>query len=353
MLKILLLRVVSDNKGDDMIAEAIKQGFRQSMVKISFTEISVKEKVGCNAVNYINTFDAVILGGSGLFVNHKFDSGFYFNCRPEFFDRIKIPLYIIGVGSNDNFKYSSYGKLKERTIANIKKLIGRAKFTWVRDNQTKNLLLSNGISDVVYIPCPVLAMGSLFGSSVDTDSPMSVSISFGKHGKYVSSVHDYLVVCYAKILRRVLNEFDININFIAHRDIDYDSYNDLVNRKEFRDDKEKFKFTLTNSPYIMNKLYSESMCHIGVYLHSNIIAFSNGCPVNILGYDKKCKAFYEDIVKDNELCTYNLLHNINISMIYRAVISSLHRCRGSLYAIKEQDKIIQTLSGIARKIYLS
>lgn len=108
--RIYLFRVISDNNGDKVIADCIKSLIRKAGYTNNIIEISAKQRVTIDLIDEMNKEGKfIILGGSGLFVNHYLDSLFYWNFDiDKYLPKIEVPICVFGVGHNNNFKYTNY-----------------------------------------------------------------------------------------------------------------------------------------------------------------------------------------------------------------------------------------------------
>ena len=327
MKKILLLRVMSDNRGDDLIAYSIHKQLEKYDVKID--ELSLKYFITITDIDKINkNYDGIIFGGSGIFVNHYLKSGFYFNCSVDLFDKITIPIFLIGIGINNNYEKSRYGELKRITVNSIKKLINMSKLLWVRDKNTSDILDSFDVSSIIG-GCPALMSGAF----VDTNKQF-FTISLGENGDFIKLFEDKILNFYIKIIEHI-NQMEFSVKQICHKNIDINWFNKIKEKIP----NSNFDFKIAKDSKKLIKYYAHSIGNIGLYLHSNICAYSCFIPIFILGYDEKCNSFY-DTYCSKESCEFSDIRKLDVNKTINFIDKLIENKnkeydKSSLYKIRE------------------
>lgn len=311
---IMYFRVDTSNRGDWAIQKSITEAIKKRM-DIPFALMSLKndELTENRIIKQLNTdCSALMIAGSGVYSNYNTSSGFYFRCKPELFKKIKVPIFLIGLGNNQNLKGNVLsGKLKEETKHSIKLINDIAKISTVRDQNTYKLLSDLGITKHELQLDP--------GNFLDVnpqEKKKQIAIQIAQHapilGRFDGNniLRTYNVETYAKISTYLIDK-GYDIIFIAHDALEHSLIIDLQKIEP------RIKGLNTDDLNLMLKTYSESLFSISMKMHSAIMAFASGTPAIQVYYDKKSLE-YMDMIGCPELgfCVFdkyylNLKNQVN------------------------------------------
>ena len=285
--------VTGSNRGDMGIAKSIQDAIRER-VDIPIASFSVRhDELDERRIEQLNDEASMLLiGGSGLYTNYKLSSGWYFSCDSNLFDKIKVPIVLMGIGSNNNFIMDLYGELHESTKESIRKINDLAALSSVRDLRTFNMLRNFGVDKpeliadpACFLRCESQVRENLVGINIAQHIPMLGR--FNVDGNYRSSnIYNYKKIC------EHLYNIGFRVVFITHDCLEHN----LV---------EEFVSCFPNMEYInsddineMLRVYSRCKLTVGVRTHSNIFSFASGTPFISTYYDAKGIEFLKMVNSD-------------------------------------------------------
>ena len=147
---IFYYHVNTSNRGDMAIRKSIVDAISDKInVSFAFFNVKYEELTEERIVNQLNPEGAcLMIAGSGLYTNYPMSSGWYFPCKTELFDKIKVPIILFGLGCNNNIGKDIFdGDLKKETKNSILKINELSSYSTVRDERTYNLLRRIGIKN--------------------------------------------------------------------------------------------------------------------------------------------------------------------------------------------------------------
>jgi polysaccharide pyruvyl transferase WcaK-like protein len=268
---------MSSNRGDKAIRQSIADMI-QSRVNVPIAFFSCKHDVLTeHRIKQLNKEASMLLiGGSGLYTNYPSESGWYFPCKTRNFQKIKVPIVLFGIGSNNHIEKDRFGPLTSEALESIKKLNEKAVLTGVRDYRTLNILKDSGINNVCLTPDPSMFLNAPVNSTVK-GSMMGLSIA--QHCVFLQEHRHLLLKLFSRVCERFSRLF--TPVFVNHDCLEHNLYTDLkkkVNPLLYYD---------TDNPYELMNFYNQLSWSIGVRCHSNIMSFGAGTPFISLIYDRK------------------------------------------------------------------
>ncbi len=276
--------VMTGNRGDIAIRKSIVDAIKENLnIPFAFFNVKYEELTETRIINQLNSEASVlIIAGSGLYTNYPKSSGWYFPCKTELFEKIKVPILLIGIGCNNNLGSDVFqGELKSKAKKSIKLINDLAVISTVRDQRTFNLLKKLGIKKhklqldpANFLKVPKLPKEKRVAINLAQHSPALGRFdgdkkTRNKNIKYFSKIGKYLQSKGFKIV------------FIAHDALEQSLILDLQ--------KELPEMEFVNTDNIDKMLYEYARCQfsIGVKMHSNIMSFASGTPFISLYYDQK------------------------------------------------------------------
>jgi len=314
---IFLWCVMTSNRGDKAIRTSITRSLHKycdapvAYFNIKFDEITEQR------IEQINKEASLLLiGGSGLYTNYKTSSGWYFPCKTELFDKIKVPIVLIGIGCNNNLIDDLYGNLTEKTKQSIKKINELAILSSVRDRRTYDILTDLGVTKHSLIPDP-----ALFLEIPKIKKEKQVAINISQHipllGRYDGrqDIREKNILIFSQLIKK-LYTIGYKVVFIAHDALEQSIINEL--KKEVSE----LSYINIDNIDLMLQEYAKSEFSIGIRMHSNILSMAVNTPFIAIAYDQKsiefCKLFnlptplnvvtytYEELDK---LCKFFIQYN--------------------------------------------
>jgi polysaccharide pyruvyl transferase WcaK-like protein len=281
---IAYFRVDTSNRGDWAIQKSITEAIKKR-IDVPFALFSLKndELTEERILKQINTdCSALMIAGSGIYSNYNMSSGFYFRCKPELFNKITVPIFLIGLGNNQNLKGNVLsGELKPETKTNIKLINDLAKLSTVRDQNTFDLLKNLGITKHELQLDP--------GNFLDVKQQpkrKKVAIQIAQHAPILGrfdgtmELRTYNIATYAKISKYLISE-GYEVVFIAHDALEHSLIVDLQKIEP------RIEGLNTDNLDVMLQEYARCSFAISMKMHSAIMAFASGTPAIQVYYDKK------------------------------------------------------------------
>ena len=280
--------VLSNNVGDRAIRKCIVEAIRERIdVPIAFFNTQNAELTEERIVKQLNVeASALIIAGGGLYCNIQKSSGWYFPCTPDLFDKIKIPILLLGIGYNSNLKGELFKEgLNEFTANSIATINKYAKISTVRDKRTYDTLKGFGVTNHELMLDP-----ACFLKYKKQKKIKRVAIQLAQHnpilGRYdgtqeyrEKNIKAYAEICY------YLKSKGYEVIFIAFDPLEQSIIFDL--KKLFPD----LLFMNTDNIDTILKEYSRCTMSIGTKMHSNILSFATHTPFCSTYYDQKSPEF--------------------------------------------------------------
>jgi len=276
--------VITGNRGDMAIKKSITEAIQERInVPFAFFNVKYEELTEQRIVNQLNKdCSALIIAGSGLYTNYPMSSTWYFPCKTELFEKIKVPIMLIGLGCNNNLGNDIFkGELKPETKKSIKLINDLAVVSTVRDQRTYDMLSNLGITkhELMLDPGNFLKVSPV-------PKERKVAINLAQHspalGRFdgTNEIRDKNILYFSKI-GKYLEDMGYKIVFITHDALEQSLVIDLQKSLP------NLKCLNTDDLNLMLKEYASSEFSIGLKMHSNIMSFAAGTPFISIYYDQK------------------------------------------------------------------
>jgi len=299
MKPLAYFRVDTSNRGDWAIQKSITEAIKKR-IDIPFALFSLKndELTEERIKNQINTnCSGLMIAGSGVYSNYPMSSGFYFRCKPELFKEIKVPIFLVGLGNNQNLKGNILsGELKEETKKSIKLINDLAVISTVRDQNTYDLLKSIGINKhelhldpANFLDVPQVPKKKQVAIQIAQHAPILGRFDGGEEGQKNRALN---VFNFARISSYLINQ-GFEVVFICHDALENSLIVDLKKLEP------RIKGLNTDDLDLMLKTYAESSFTIAMKMHSAIMSFASGTPFINVYYDKKSTQYLKMINAEN------------------------------------------------------
>ena len=281
---IFYFHVITGNRGDMAIKKSIVEAIQERIdVPFAFFNVKYEELTEQRIINQLNKDgSALIIAGSGLYTNYNLSSGWYFPCKTELFEKIKIPIMLLGLGCNNNLGNDIFkGELKPETKNSIKLINDLAVISTVRDQRTYDMLSNLGITKHLLLLDP-----GNFLKVPRIPKEKRVAINLAQHspalGRFdgTNEIRDKNILYFSKI-GKDLQKLGYKIVFICHDALEQSLVIDLQKNLP------ELECLNTDNLDIMLKEYARCELSIGLKMHSNIMSFAAGTPFISVYYDQK------------------------------------------------------------------
>ena len=282
------------NVGDTVLAHCVRTTFDHD-IPHSWQFLPLRSEVNASTVSDINSSDALIIGGGGVFLpDGTVDSvsGWQWPCPMELLDSISVPVVLYSVGYN----YFRCQEPNEYFKSNLNAIINKASFVGLRN--TGSIRAISGMIDpslkekLIYQPCTTTIINRIvdvFKSNQNTKK-IAVNVSFDRISLRFGNKKDLILDQIASALA-IIQSHGFQIYNIAHCSCDIDFSNYLKARHV---DHKNVNATLW-LPQKLIDFYAQMDLVIGMRGHAQMIPFGVGDKIISLGTHDKMKWFLEDI----------------------------------------------------------
>ena len=289
---IFYCHVNSSNRGDMAIRESITSAIKKR-INMPFAYFNIKyDKFTEQRIEQLNNDgSALFLAGSGLYSNASTSSGWYFNCKPELFSKIKVPIFLIGLGCNNNLGKDIFGgELSDKAKESIKLINDLATISTVRDQRTFDILKDIEVNKhelildpACFLEVPKIKKEKRIAINLAQHSPALGRFDCGKEGKRnrEKNLYYYSMVC------NNLIKLGYKITFITHDTLEQSLVIDL---KELIP---SLEWLNTDNINLILKTYAKSQFTIATKMHSCIMSWASNTPAINTYYDQKSIEFYK------------------------------------------------------------
>jgi len=278
---------MTGNRGDMAIRKSIVEAIEENLkVPFAFFNVKYEELTENRIINQLNTEgSSLMIAGSGLYTNYPMASGWYFPCETALFNKIKVPIMLLGLGCNNNLGKDIFkGALKPKAKKSIKLINDLASISTVRDQRTYKLLKSLGITKhkimldpANFLKVPQVPKEKRVVFNMAQHSPALGRFDGGEEGQ----INRRKNISNFATIGKYLQTKGYKIVFIAHDALEHSMITDL--QKELPD----MDFVNTDDLNKMLQEYARCEFSIGMKMHSNIMSFASGTPFISVYYDVK------------------------------------------------------------------
>lgn len=257
----------------------------------------------------------LLIGGGGLLFTrseNKEGSGWQFNISLELLDRIKVPIVVYGIGDN---RFQKDEEFPPQFKEHILKVIEKAQLFSVRDQRTKDYLVSLGANDydiqvimdpAYYIPTPI---GVVILEWLDKKI-VGVNLAGDRieerHGSWESACQFY------QDLAKQIPKDAYKVVLFPHISQDYKSLDyfkklaKLQGLDVYTLGREEYFPETVSQLYEILALYGTCTEFYGERLHSLILAKRMGVDtVHQLGHHRKLERFFEELEREDKATTFD------------------------------------------------
>jgi polysaccharide pyruvyl transferase WcaK-like protein len=285
---IFYYHVSTGNRGDKAIKYSIVSAIKQRInIPFCFLNLKYDELTEARITNQLNKdASCLIIAGSGLYTNYNLSSGWYFPCKSNLFDKIKVPIILVGIGANKNLKGNMLNSdLSSATKNSIKHINELSCISTVRDTYTYNLLQSIGVANHKLMLDPANFL------NIKNRKPKKriVALNLAQHapilgrwdgGDKGQAYRHRNLGLFAEVSDYLFSQ-GIETKLIAHDPLEQSLAIDLHSMVPY------VKVVNTDNIQEMLSEYSECMLTLSIKMHSSILSVASGTPFINLYYDRK------------------------------------------------------------------
>jgi polysaccharide pyruvyl transferase WcaK-like protein len=294
---IFYFHVRTSNRGDIAIAKSITDAIKKR-IDIPFAFFNIKtEKLTKDRIEQLNNdASCLMIAGSGVYSNAKTSSGWYFDCNSSLFNKIKVPIFLIGLGCNNNLVNDIFGSLTSKAKKSIKLINDLAIISTVRDERTRGNLREIGIKkhEIMLDPAYFLNTRKVLKEkkvaiNIAQHAPILGRFDGGKEGKRTRQKN---IQIFVQISQYLISK-GYKIIFICHDALEQSIVIDLKKLIP--------SLQFINTDNIDDMLYEYSKCAftIAMKMHSAIMSIASGTPAINVYYDQKSIEFLKMLCSGN------------------------------------------------------
>ena len=285
------------NAGDNILIPALRDSVENTInCSLYWCNKTVREKVDDETISIINASNALIIGGGGLFLkdtNRNDISGWQWSCSLNCLDKIRVPMYMFGVGYN---RFRGQDDFEPYFKKNINEVVRKCEFVGLRNSGSVRAIqqyLDEELKEKVkFHPCATTVLSKMYRMpTVHVDKPfIAVNCAFDRSNMRYGERKEQILYSIANVLKKYSEQYDIK--YYAHMQSDKEILPYL--------DKMELKYEVVNLDNGLSiddflKIYSEPALVLAMRGHAQLIPFGCLTPVlSIISHDK-LQWFLEDI----------------------------------------------------------
>ncbi len=338
----------STNTGDILLFQCVRDLLKFEKKEISFQLIDLHEEVTEDLIRHLNRFDAILIGGGGLFLkdtNPNNISGWQWACPNDLMEKISKPVIVFAVGYN---RFRGQDDFHSNFTDNVNILARKSIFFGIRNHgsmaKLKDYIQEDQQHKIVYQPCATTVIAK-FDQSIKTNAAdqkvLAVNIAFDRHQLRFQGKETEILWGIADALKH-FHEEGWKIVLLVHVKQDVEA---------------KIWFSQKGVPFEIVDLvgatkedvysaYEKFTIVMGMRGHAQMIPFGLNIPIITLATHDKMMYFLEDInhaewgielVKSKNL-TEEIIEKVNhIDENYQTIKSMLKDSQDALWLETERN----------------
>lgn len=277
------------NSGDIILPVVLRELFERFIPMASWRSLHVSEPITEERIEWINSFDFVVIGGGGLFIsdsNKNFVSGWQWNISTDMLKQITVPFVVFAVGYN---QFRDQSKFPAYFDENIRTLHEKSVFFGLRNHGSiKKVKNHIGDVDIELQSCMTTVVNRLYDNRyrVEQNDKRGIAVNIALDRPELRGLSQKVLNNLAQMIYR-LSLLD-EILYVVHVPNDrlFLPYLDLHNVK--------YSIHEPWSPASMLKLYARVKLAVGMRGHAQMVPFGVGTPIISLISHDKMMFFLED-----------------------------------------------------------
>lgn len=327
------------NAGDTVLSQCVRRMFQTSF-STKWNLVGVNELVDHSTVSNMNTTDAVIVGGGGLFLpdtNANSISGWQWAISKDCLMDISVPL----IGYSIGYNFFPGQKNSQLFIENLQTFCEKAKFIGLRNHGSvtavKTLLPSELQDKIVYQPCTTTLIRKLYSLPKKSRSNrVAINIAFDRENVRFGDDKELILDEIAQFAKSLEGKgYKIVLVYHMQNDKKIIPY---MEKRNVKFDQCDLSFAFPDKVF---KFYNSVDLVAGMRGHAQMIPFGLNCEIISLGTHDKMRWFLEDInavdwyvnlrddpehLNDRLLSRFEVIHENNFDSTQKRLI-------------EEQDKL--------------
>lgn len=286
---IFYFSVMTNNYGDIAIRKSITDAIQKRInIPINYFNVKYDELTEQRIEQLNKEGSCLMISGSGLYSNANTHSGWYFNCKSELFSKTTVPIFLVGLGCNNNLKNDIFGELTDKTKTSIKLLNDLATVSTVRDQRTYDILKEIGVTNHQLMLDP-----ACFLNVTPVTKQKRIAINIAQHapilGRFDGGIEgqknrEKNLQYFARISNNLINR-GYSVVFVCHDPLEQSLVIDLKKLVP------ELEYLNTGNIDRILEEYAKCKFSVGMKMHSNILSFATNTPFISLFYDVKSIEF--------------------------------------------------------------
>lgn len=284
------------NAGDYILVRSLKKLVENFEQDIHWCTVDVRSSVTDGLIEACNKSKGVILGGGGLFLcdtNRNDISGWQWPISTEQINKIKTPLYVMGVGYN---RFRGQQEFASCFWDNVNALVKKSSFFGLRNHGSIEAIrgyLNNNLKEkVVYHPCATTVISKLYELPVRNDKEhfIALNCAFDRSAMRYGTEQDEVMFAIARVCKKLSANYKIKCYIHCSMDEKICEY---LNAVSVEYEMIKLNRTMCEQEYLSYFVDPELV--LAIRGHAQMIPFGCKTPtVSMISHDK-LKWFLEDI----------------------------------------------------------
>ena len=328
----------SINTGDIALFDAVREQYKYYLGNIDFTLLNIHLVVNDKIIKLINSHDALILGGGGLFLkdtNENNISGWQWSCSLEMMKKIKVPIFIHAVGYN---RFRGQDDFIDKFGPNVNQLFEQASFIGLRNYGSiyniKDYVQKDLHKKIVFQPCSTTLMSDYYeyGVKVEESKVVAFNFAFDRHFMRFGNTDSKI---------RILDEIVLMIKRLQKHRIQCVLVNHVLGDEQFNIHLRKLNINLKEIDLI-GKPVEEIICTykkfslvVGMRGHAQMIPFGLKVPIISLISHNKMQYFLNDIELSEQ--GVEITNNNLNEELYKKIIKTIEN--GNQKFVEAQRKL--------------
>lgn len=273
------------NAGDTLLPIVLRDLIEKKTCVKKWYSLHVHRIVNGGILRLLNSKDALIIGGGGLFLkdtNPNELSGWQWSCSIENLRKIKIPIIMFAVGYN---RFRGQDEFEPIFIKHLNEFVSKASFVGIRNTgsieKLKGYLYADELKEkLVYQPCMTTLISKIYPEFCEYDNKedyIAINCAFDREHLRIKSDETLRSIAYvvSKLSKKT------KIRYFSHMK------SDLKILPYFDELKVQYKLVEFKHPQQIILEYSKPRLVIGMRGHAQMIPFGCKTPIlSIVSHDK-------------------------------------------------------------------
>ncbi len=283
------------NVGDTVLSQCVRNAFSLIVPNAKWYLVNVGHRVTERTISNINSTEALIIGGGGLFLpdtNQNDISGWQWAIEENQLASVNVPVIVFSVGYN----YFPGQIPTDLFIRNLILLCNKADFIGLRNHGSveavKRLLPEHLQNKIIFQPCVTTVIRKIFPNipAKKKSNIVAFNLAFDREELRFGAFKDKICRAIAKAALKIEQRgYKIFLVYHCETDRGIKPFMDLY------DVKYEEKDLSTSFPKEAYLFYNNIECVLGMRGHAQMIPFGLNCEIISLGSHDKMKWFLDDI----------------------------------------------------------